>query len=980
MATKIITLDSHFATGEPTVQIISTWGRDGRVLREHTSLEKRAAHSPAEGYMRTVQPEPGKTIVLVIGLGDSETYGPNRNGDSFPSEPVKGKIASDEVLTKHYKSYEKAHVFKHHANSDPAKSVGRVKQAFWNPYMRRVELIEDFDNKKAPELLEKIAAGEYPAKSMGCHCAGTQVTTPTGYKNIEDIEVDDTVLSHLGAWRRVTELHRRPYYGRAITLHTSQGKTTATDEHPIAVLHSRDVVRSDASGYRKRPDEIDLAKLAWVPASEVTTDMYLVSPWATEVQETLTVAECRLLGYYVAEGWVTYGRSPCVGFSHNVTDALLPDVTQLTRTLGLNEPTTNGVSNSALGRVTYIRDFSRKLPDFCVKHAGKYAQQKCLSLELLTQPREQQLAFLGAVINGDGGVDCKGDFYISTCNNALAVQYQQVGFRCGLYSRIQIIRHKPSRIVTKDTVEYRVSFPRRCAALIAPYTVKVKAHKMKSASTGPLQLASCVLSKVKAISAVDIDATVYNLEIEVDNSYVANGHAVHNCRIKYDVCSSCGNKAKTRSEYCDHLKYAMSEVDPRTGVKNAALNPSPDFFDSSWVMRPADRTGFMMKKVARDDAYELRTHSFDLGELAESLKEKSAALAKAADIEKILAGAPAASVSNLTKGDAALVKKYQDTAPKASKDRSGMVQIMISYKPSEAMGTADDAGLPLGIKDLIKYFLGRMSPGLEASLDSDKLSKAASDHLGLLLETFATYPRFLDDTLKTANLTQQITNLELAHKLANYEQTPVEDYVRRRTTPNWARPDERGLTDLVSWTDPNTMQRYDTTYGNVQRTNDALVEHGLLRNAATGLPLLGGSALLGAATLGMGLSPKTRGVPQVIAGLGALGLGVAGAHQLTQSPHMSGPKIRTDQGDNISGWTEMVPKRASYDAAPELQYLTKRASDQRPSPLPPAVIAHYWSLTKSAEVSDEQTPVVGVTLNFEKMSQLVGQSLLAAAK
>jgi len=137
---------------------------------------------------------------------------------------------------------------------------------------------------------------------------------------------------------------------------------------------------------------------------------------------------------------------------------------------------------------------------------------------------------------------------------------------------------------------------------------------------------------------------------------------------------------------------------------------------------------------------------------------------------------------------------------------------------------------------------------------------------------------------------------------------------------------------------------------------------------------------MAAATLGMGLHPKTRGLPQVAAGLGALGLGAAGVHQLTQPTPITGPKIRTDQGDTISGWTEMVPKHGAYNAAPELQYLMKRASDSRPTLPSIRQTQTYWARVKSAEVTDEQSSMVGVTLDFEKMAQIVGQSLLNPAK
>jgi hypothetical protein len=77
------------------------------------------------------------------------------------------------------------------------------------------------------------------------------------------------------------------------------------------------------------------------------------------------------------------------------------------------------------------------------------------------------------------------------------------------------------------------------------------------------------------------------------------------CVIKHDTCSICGNKARTRSEYCDETTCR----DPKTGeyfpgcktglMKIAADgrqqyvdNIEPHFFDISYVGVPADRTGY----------------------------------------------------------------------------------------------------------------------------------------------------------------------------------------------------------------------------------------------------------------------------------------------------------------------------------------------------------------------------------------------------
>lgn len=173
---KIIELDDFFATGEATVQPILPWG-SGRI--DTSRISKHA--SEALEYIKHVSPEPGKTNLLLLALGASETYGPNRNGDGFPEKPVpaRGKVASTskrwfvppgEELTKHYQSFEKnpAHAFKHHVNRDPSKASGVVKKAFWNDRMKRVELLAEIENDKDPEWVKRTNDGEFVPVSMGC--------------------------------------------------------------------------------------------------------------------------------------------------------------------------------------------------------------------------------------------------------------------------------------------------------------------------------------------------------------------------------------------------------------------------------------------------------------------------------------------------------------------------------------------------------------------------------------------------------------------------------------------------------------------------------------------------------------------------------------------------------------------------------------------------------------------------------------------
>lgn len=181
---KIFQLDDRFATGEPTIQLVLTGnGRGGRIFEKRAF--DSAASSPAYEYLKDVTPKDGHSIVLVNALGAYETYDDNRNGDAFPERPVhpgdsakcghkecqaSAWISEDEVLSKHYLSFEKhGGIYKHHVNKDPSKSLGTVRKAFWNNKMQRVELLLEIVNDRDADLAKKIADGEYPAVSMGCH-------------------------------------------------------------------------------------------------------------------------------------------------------------------------------------------------------------------------------------------------------------------------------------------------------------------------------------------------------------------------------------------------------------------------------------------------------------------------------------------------------------------------------------------------------------------------------------------------------------------------------------------------------------------------------------------------------------------------------------------------------------------------------------------------------------------------------------------
>lgn len=70
------------------------------------------------------------------------------------------------------------------------------------------------------------------------------------------------------------------------------------------------------------------------------------------------------------------------------------------------------------------------------------------------------------------------------------------------------------------------------------------------------------------------------------------------CRVKYDVCSICGHRAKTRKDYCEHMNRLDPRFRPNMILPDGRIifvwNPHPRFFDISYVLIGADKTAKVM--------------------------------------------------------------------------------------------------------------------------------------------------------------------------------------------------------------------------------------------------------------------------------------------------------------------------------------------------------------------------------------------------
>lgn len=627
---------------------------------EKSYLEKTACeyHPTIAAYINAAKPIRGKTQILLTALGAGEWWGFNVNGDYFPETAL-----AHEGADYGYKTFEHfAKIYKHHVNKDPTASFGDVALSVYNPTYHRVELIVMLDNARAPDIAQRIEHGDYPDWSMGCLKATAPVLMADyTVKPISEIRSGDKVINAKGTVSVVAYPHSHKHAG---TWHYVQalgfgaeGLEPTTEEHPWLVISADQVAcrgnlnnagrrinlclpnRDQKKGCDGCPNGNPVYTPTWKRADELNVGDYVGMPIPQEVVTGPGQELSYLLGVYVAEGHITsdgYVELTVGSADGHIYDrlcSLFPDK-------NIQWRIRDNCENAAK-----INIYDKALGSWCQGMAGRGALSKLLDPEVMRWTHAEQLSLLGGWCDGDGGV-YRDSVYYSTGNRQLANQLQLLLARQGCVSSVNVNKHKPSALVKKSTVEYQVWVGRDTALFLkdASYKTRDLAGPRRMVKNQRFIANGYLWSPIVAIDTEPCEEDVYNIAIESGDydadSYVVRGVALHNCKVPYDVCSICGNKAPTRKYYCEHLKYYLGRIHPETGRAAFAFNHHPKFFDISQVLIGADRIAKTHMKVASAAAVRVPSSAW--------LAEKMAVEDKEATIEKeIPAETPPASQESL---------------------------------------------------------------------------------------------------------------------------------------------------------------------------------------------------------------------------------------------------------------------------------------------------------------------------------------------
>lgn len=368
--------------------------------------------------------------------------------------------------------------------------------------------------------------------SPDCFIKGTMILTRDGYKPIEEIQVGDYVLTHLQRWRRVTETSQADRETMFIKGLGNCGMI-CSKEHPFYIKKRKNVWNNNIRQYRSQ-----YSKAEWLKAQELDTNSYWSTPTHIPAfeppkmvkknnKERVLPVDERLMwlaGRYVGDGWtrLTESRAEIVIVCGDKEIEYLREKLNMWPRSGIRAK--DGELNWNFRKVRTGGQFtanSRALVRWLRDNFGYKALYKKIPGWLYGAGQGPVEAFLDGYVGADGWNGCtvalKNIVEVNTISKGLAYGILQMatilGYSAGIYCN-----EKPNDVIEGRKVFAKKVYKVRWRELID------KDHKQTFTES---ELLWQPIRKIKKLNKVE---KVYNIGVEEDESYVAEGVIVHNCK------------------------------------------------------------------------------------------------------------------------------------------------------------------------------------------------------------------------------------------------------------------------------------------------------------------------------------------------------------------------------------------------------------------------------------------------------------------
>lgn len=351
-----------------------------------------------------------------------------------------------------------------------------------------------------------------------CFPAGTLVTTSTGQKPIEHVRAGEMVLTHMNRWRRVLRSGKTGD-SETVLVKGQGGAIRCTPDHRFYAAEVAQ--RGRKLGAPEWVEAKDLVGHAWaIPASAEALPVVLPRGWA---MDGLSHDFWWFVGRWVGDGWTSpLPPSGTRGSGSNRVELCcgLHEADELEERL-------RGMGWKWLRREqrtgTRFSFVDGPLRAWLRGQFGVGASNKTLPSWLLSAPAAIRTEFLNGYLSADGWqTDDAVSVHLTSRPLAVGLKLlaASLGFAPSFYeSRPPGIGTIEGRTVaTKQT--YRVDW-------------KLNPRKAQHWQDG-----ENVWGRVRSVTLDERVVPVFDLEVEEDHSFVAEGLVVHNCCQRVDLAST----------------------------------------------------------------------------------------------------------------------------------------------------------------------------------------------------------------------------------------------------------------------------------------------------------------------------------------------------------------------------------------------------------------------------------------------------------
>jgi DNA (cytosine-5)-methyltransferase 1 len=373
-------------------------------------------------------------------------------------------------------------------------------------------LFEDMTKKRKLPDIDMYVCG-FP-----CFVKGSKVLTDIGYTNIEDVTIDNKLLTHTGKFQSIVNKQIKEYTGEIYRIRCkySPYEIKCTPEHPF---------------YVKRDN-----KEQWIDANKITSKDYIGIPINNnsvipkfEFQKKINAFKSKIIkvildnkdqwfmmGYFLGDGWVEDTKKKDGRCMYKIRFAI-----------------NNEQEEYVTGRIKNVLNITDKKCDTgkckkfgCVnmeyynilKHFGKYAKGKKIPEWVHDAPIDYIKEFILGYKTADG-CDLKNKISYTTISYNIAFGIQRLYSKLGICCSVNYSKTPSTCIIEGRTVNQSDTYILR---ITKEYQRMQNSFKIEN---------GYIWFKIKEINKNILEnINVYNFEVEKDNSYCVQNAIVHNCQ------------------------------------------------------------------------------------------------------------------------------------------------------------------------------------------------------------------------------------------------------------------------------------------------------------------------------------------------------------------------------------------------------------------------------------------------------------------